>query len=103
MPAAGKGPALGMHLGSARGEPGDGCWVHGHVHSPSVLAAASVAFGERQLGARGSTGFLPEFQTSQFLLGEFDCENVEWRLYSFPDQFIPTIYCLLQLESVPAF
>ena len=38
-------------LGSAQGEPGDGCWMLGHVHSPSVLTAASLVLGQRQLGA----------------------------------------------------
>lgn len=47
-------------LGSAQGEPGDGCWMHGHVHSSSMLIAAIVVLGERQLRARGSVSFLPE-------------------------------------------
>lgn len=76
--------------GEGRVQPLGGCWV------PPRAAGAG-------LGARGTLVFVPELQTSQFLLGEFSCEVVQWRLRGFPERFILVVYCPLRLGSIPAF
>lgn len=99
--------------GEQRGDAGrvrpSGCagWCSGGAREWVPISAhsgVSIVPGERQLGARGSTIFLPELPTSQFVLGEFGSEKRGFwpkETFGFPEQLIPTIYVPLQLESIP--